>query len=705
MLTAVNLPGVSLTATSEEVLDVFYRPVLAQSSLYQRGAAYFSITFYLRLMDALVEFVLRGGIVQLVTSVHLDEETVASVSRGYELTDQDMTARLQSVLDDYQARGPLRELDEAKLDVIANMIAARRFVMKVAYLPTRGIYHEKMGVFSDDVGNAVSFIGSANATVNAFHENFETVNVFSSWTYSKIVEEHREHFRKMWRNEIPELRVIPFPEAVEQKLLSAYRKSGDVATAVEKLEKCLKKGCGGTRNASLRPYQLDAIDQFEQRKYRTFFEMATGTGKTFTAIKAIERMMKTHPLLNVVILVPLRDLQDQWEVALRNCLSVRSQIFKFGGNGKSEVSNFNLASATGYIVKEGFASIAICVYNKFFSDVYAKMAPVGGEMLLVVDEAHNLTPKQLKKLAGFTNYRLGLSATPSRYSKAETEAVLNYFLEDGQESFKFGLEEAIRDGYLSPYRYYPIQVPLTDDEWKSYQELSHKIAVAQSVYARDPTKSNKKSLDDLKIRRSLIVKRAKNKLVVLERLVATREYDFHNAVVFCGPGGMDRGDGRGVLPVVDFVTEILSLHSTRRYFPVKFTCAESSDRATRLDTFREGTTDTLIAVKCFDEGMDVPALDKIYILASDSSLRQTIQRRGRVLRVSKETGKVRAYIYDFVAGWGEGDCFVPLPADCCRVKEYARLAQNPESSKRILAFYRENDTAYDFDDDLLEEDE
>ena len=103
--------------------------------------------------------------------------------------------------------------------------------------------------------------------------------------------------------------------------------------------------------------------------------------------------------------------------------------------------------------------------------------------------------------------------------------------------------------------------------------------------------------------------------------------------------------------------------------------------------------------------MDVPALDKIYILASDSSLRQTIQRRGRVLRVSKETGKICAYIYDFVAGWGEGDYFVPLPADCCRVKEYARLAQNPESSKGILAFYRENDTAYDFDDDLLEEDE
>lgn len=703
MLTSLEITGVSLTATNERLLNEFYRPAFSQCSLYQRGVAYFSIQFYLRLMDSIVDFVQNGGNIQLVTSVQLDEQTANALAEGFLLSDYDVERRLQGILEAYQISS---DEDEVKLDVIANLIAARRLMMKVAYVPTNGIYHEKIGIFTDDEGNSISFIGSANATINAFNANFETVNHFPSWHYPLIVEEHRIHFRRLWNNEVADLKVIPFPEAVENNLLATYKKSATVESAIARLRGVLAgKSQKGDVRPKLRTYQNKAIDEFERNDFRHFFEMATGTGKTFTAIKAIERMSERHRLLNVVILVPLRDLQDQWEREVRKNMTVPHRVFKFGGGGQSEIGDFNLSSSTGYVQGGSFISMAICVYKKFFSEIYESISPIDGDVLILVDEAHNLTPNQLQKLEGLTSYRLGLSATPQRYSRKETQLVLDYFLLPGEESFKFDLKAAMDAGFLAKYRYYPIPVSLTLDEYESYGNFSHRIAVAQSVYDNDPSKVNKKKLDDLKIQRSLIVKKAINKLSVLERLVDSDEYEFHNAVVFCGPGAMSAIQGESPLPVVDCVTRILSSNPRHRYFPAKFTSSVDSDRAIRLEHFKEGITDTLVAIKCFDEGMDVPALDKIYIMASDSSLRQTIQRRGRVLRVSKETGKVDAKIYDFVAGFGEGEHFIPLPNDCCRVNEYARLSLNPEASDFLLKFFHPGDPDGDFDDELNEEDE
>ena len=689
MLRDIQMPERYFTATSEGLLKNIYIPALAESSLYQRGVAFFSIALFLRMMDSIVEFIENGGVIHLVTSVELDEDTVQSFARGYLLSEADVERRLLESIEGYKVATVNSCLeDEVKLDIVANMIASRHLVLKVAYVPS-GLYHEKIGLFSDAAGNSISFIGSANATINAYLNNFETINIFTSWDTPLMVDEHKKHFARLWNNDITGINVVTFPEAIEKHFLKKFKKSPDLSRSLKRLSELHNeptKIVSTTEVDELRDYQKEAIRMFVDNGFRAFYEMATGTGKTFTAIKSIERMMETHNALNVVILVPLRDLQRQWECAIKSSFSLPHVIYKFGGSGHSSPVDFNLSVAGGMSGVDKFAAIAICVYDTFFTHAVDEFSPVKGKMLLIVDEAHNLTIGQLSRLRGFTPYRLGLSATPERFNQEETRAVLKYFLKDGCNSFKFDLKDAIEQGFLSPYEYFPIPVSLTEEELENYQKYTSSIGAMQAIYSENPTQENRRKLDDLKMARSRIVKKAMNKLDVLESLVDSPDYDFSNSVVFCGPGCVDRGGHLGMQKIIDLVTLILSNGRRRRYFPAKYTSGED-DRPARLEDFKEGRTDTLVAIKCFDEGLDVPALDKIYIMASDSSLRQTIQRRGRVLRVSKKTGKEVARIYDFVAGEGAGYYFVPLQTECPRVWEYSRLSLNPEASESILRFY------------------
>lgn len=690
----MRFPPVSLTATSHELLERFYAPAFMHSSLYQRGVAYFSIRFYLGMIDGLVEFVLNGGTIQLVTSVELDETTVAAVAAGYEMTESDIERRLCEKIVEYQAGAHGDEGKEAaKLDIVANMIAAGRLVVKVASVPTRGIYHEKIGLFTDDAGDSVSFIGSANETVNAFEANYETVNIFASWRYPEVVAAHAEHFRSLWNGRVDGVRVWEFPEALKAKIIERYRQSATVEEAVSRY-----RGSGHSPRTvgdkPLWPHQREAIRQFVENGYRHFYEMATGTGKTFTAIKSIERMMEDHPLLNVIILVPLKDLQAQWAEAVAESFKPRHAVFRFGGGGKSNPTDFNLATAAATTAGGPFASLAICVYDTFFGDVRKSLRPIQGETLVIVDEAHNLTPGNIAALQAASSYRLGLSATPERRSKAETASLTGYFLGSEREPFRFGLKEAIDAGFLSRYCYYPIPVELTQAEHDEYCEYTRRMAIAQGVYDRDPTVANRKRLDEVKIARSLVVKQSESKIGALVKMLNDGSYDFANSVVFCGPGCVRRAEGGNGDLIVDQVTAALARGGRKRYFPAKFTSREG-DRPARLEHFKKGMTDVLVAVRCFDEGLDVPALDKIYIMSSDASVRQTIQRRGRVLRLSKTTGKGCARIYDMVAGIGSANGFIPLKAELPRVNEYARLSENRSESAHLLAGVREEELVAD----------
>lgn len=641
----------------------FMIPCYTNSNYFERGSGFFTLSSLVRSFDGLLPFIENGGIIHLVCSPKLKTEDIALIDAG--LTGQEATS---CMIEEIKRGNP--DLDLNQMDVICNMINEERLIIKVAFME-HGMYHEKFGIFTDEEGNRVAYTGSNNESLNAKDGNYESFDPVLSWEGNRDlakIEDHQEHFRDMWNNKENGLVVMDFPEVVKANLFEAYKTSGSLAQAIEQF-----KG-KNTGKKQLYQYQKEAIREFCSNGYVHFYEMATGTGKTFTAVKTITelRMRVSRPIF-VIICVPQIDLQVQWQKALEE--EGYDDVFLMGGiAGTSTDKNI---SESIIVHSDDEDVICVSTYDTFFSKVCQRIRRIK-DLFIIVDEAHNLTPNQIKNLPPNIPYRLGLSATIQRFSANETMAIVKYFTKEGCKPFYYGIEEAIANGFLSHYEYYPIFVNMSEVDFCSYQKKTNAIAVEMS---KDEEEQDLDLLNRLRNERSLIVKKSSIKLEKLEEMT-NEGFNFVNSVVYCGQGK------EGEDSIIDLVTKIL--HEAR--LSVHTFTSKTIDRPKVLKEFEGGFFDVLVAIKCFDEGVDVPKLDKIYIMASDSALRQTVQRRGRVLRQCRATGKEMAFIYDMVVLPPQG-YYIDNGAKSLvmnefrRVLEYNRLSSNLEINNFIITNY------------------
>lgn len=648
----------------------FMIPSYSRSIKLDRGAGYFTLSSLIWSIDGIIRFIENGGRMRLICSPELSSDDVKIIELGNSLTYKHVT---RSMLNQLELDNEISDEDIHKLDIICNMIADGNLSIKVAFMPI-GKYHEKFGIFTDREGNKVHYMGSANETLNALVHNQESFTVKASWESEKMnqtIQEEEMYFQSLWDDNFKDISVIPFPDVVQHNLFKLYKKSNSVKEAIDSYY--ATKLQSGKRTKNLYPYQKEAIKEFLENDGRHFYEMATGTGKTFTAIRTIKALSKfiQKPLL-VIICVPQIDLQAQWRKALIE--DGYDNINLFGG-----ISHNTEAEITDALIKYSFGDDVICVstYDTFFARVYDQLKNLDN-VFLIVDEAHNLTPRQISNLPTNIKYRLGLSATIQRFSESETNTILDFFANGDTKikPFYYGLEDAIENNFLSHYNYYPIKVRLEEDEFERYQRKTLLIATEMGKKESD---RDYDLLNKTRTERSLIIKKATNKLDKLREMTIDN-YDFVNSVVYCGQG-KDHEE-----PIIDSVTKILyeadlSVHT--------FT-SKTEDRPRVLEEFERGYFDTLVAIKCFDEGVDVPKLDKIYIMASDTALRQTVQRRGRVLRKCKESGKTVGFIYDMVAFpprgyYTEMGTKSLVVNELRRVQEYMRLADNKAEGNEFLA--------------------
>ena len=278
---------------------------------------------------------------------------------------------------------------------------------------------------------------------------------------------------------------------------------------------------------------------------------------------------------------------------------------------------------------------------------------------LVADEVHHMGAPHLREyLPDAIRARLGLSATPERwYDDEGTGALMSYFTSG--IVFEYGLGAAIENGHLSEYYYVPHVVELTDEEAEDYLEISR--AIGRLLHGADSggdlDRAGDEEIQQLLIRRSRLVGTARNKVDVLRRIVAAMgPAELSHALVYCGDGslaveegGEGDGDSIGEEPELKrqlrMVTELLGTQMQIRAH--QFTYEEG--RATRerlLDDFETGGLQALVAIRCLDEGVDVPATKTAFMLASSSNPRQFVQRRGRILRPHED--KRHSTIHDFV---------------------------------------------------------
>lgn len=658
---------------SDDLIESFLSPVLECSTSYYRGAGYFTLSVLSEMLDSILKIIKNNGEVFIMTSPFLKEQDVEFLNNGGSISNELIEKIISNEIQ-------LNSLVIDKLEIIAKLISKERIKLKIAYIST-GIYHEKVGIASDGE-NEIVFIGSLNETNQAYRNNYESIQILKSWDSKSVTDEHRENFLNIWNGYNEYISVVDFPEAAKKKMIEIYSSDIGVDELIDKYNrsKIVKK-------RELYPFQKEAIKQFKENNYRHFFEMATGTGKTFTAINAIKEIRSLNPY--VVILVPQIDLQCQWERELKK--EGFTEIYLFGGNAigdwYSEFIKSQIDNSQGRLI------ISVIVYDTFFQKIYKEIKSTN--VLLVVDEAHNISSNQFELLPKKIKYRLGLSATPEKHDKKLTKEIVNYFISD-LETYKFTIDDAIKAGFLSRYKYFPIFIYLTEKEFEEFSEQNQKLI--QLINTKDVEQDQ---INKVANNRNNIIKKASGKLTKFEEIVSNKkEFTFKNTVIYCGKGKYADTEDK----LINLTTKILF---DAGYNVSTFT-SNTNDRQKVLDLFESEYYDTLVAIQCFDEGIDVPKLDRIYIMSSDRLIRQTIQRRGRVLRKSKETGKVFAFIYDFVVlppkvNFGDYNSKSLVKIEYERLHEYWRLSENKneflhklENLKELYNFESEKvDSVYD----------
>lgn len=632
----------------EDLVRDFFVPCLSESILYRRAAGYFTSHGLALAARGVAKLVAAGGEMRLVVSPHLDPADVEVLQRAHEQPAPLLTsiaARAMADVEDVLMRDRLNALAWLAAAGILKIRLALR--LNEAGQITRGLFHEKTGVFSDDSGEHVAFIGSANETAGGLVENFESLEVFRSWNDpdnrvgGKIAD-----FEALWENRTPGLRTLEFSDA-GRELLEAFRDPNNPPPGLEKIK--IKEGPRPREvfrppvGFQLREYQAEAIRAWSKAGGRGVLAMATGTGKTLTALTLASKVAEKNSPLVLIVVCPFLNLCKQWlrEMVMFGLRPLACYEGKDRWQPKFEEGYQRL--------NHGLSSVhAIVTTNKTFqSDAFQSylkphVAATRQHHLLIADEVHNLGAKAVSDvLPEGIKLRLGLSATPERHLDPEgTAAVLSYF---GDIIYEFGLRKAIAQGCLCRYRYHPQLVHLTDDEAAAYAEISAKLGPLLAGAEKDPEIGQ--TAMNLLLKRARLLAGAENKIHVLDRLLESLPVKPTKAIFYCGDGTTTDTISDEEVRQIQAVARLLGEKHGLRVR--NFTYRESpAEREEILRDLGSGFLDGVVAIRCLDEGIDLPDLRMGFLLASSTNPRQFVQRRGRLLRKAKD--KTFAEIYDFV---------------------------------------------------------
>ena len=695
-----------------DMANDFYIPMLGEAILYKRAVGFFSSSALAAISAGIYELYENGGKIQLIASPRLSSEDIEAINDGYQQREEIIKGALKRELEDCTDF-----CQQNRLNLLATLIAKGILDIRIAVTIGKkgiGMYHEKMGLIEDIEGNIVAFSGSMNETDTAIHDNYEAIDVFCSWisTDNKRVERKNQAFLKMWDGLDENICVMKFPE-IEKEFIEKYQ-MGDIDA------KSLKEGWAAYHVKptfglvkpewlNLYDYQQEAIKNWQANDYCGIFDMATGTGKTLTALGAVAELCKNVKRLAVIIVCPYQHLVEQWVEDIRAFGA--NPIIGYSGSSytnykkelKNRIFNFN------YKITDFFCFITTnaSFMSKAINEEIRKLSQ---DTMLVVDEAHNFGAKNLQNTLhqDFT-YRLALSATLERQGDEDGTNILRNFF--GNKCIEYGLERAIAEKKLTPYYYYPVIVYLTDAELDKYQLYTSKII--QNIVKRKDKTIVTNLAKEFMLKRARLVAGASEKIEKL-REMANDFKNEKNMLIYCGATNVQGYDNCSDDDIrqIDYISRMLNFDFGMR--TAQFTSREDSkERKRRLEEFQNGEIQALIAIKCLDEGVNVPAIKTAYILASTTNPKEYIQRRGRVLRLYP--GKEAAYIYDFITLPRELTTVENTSSELAkseralvvkeirRMREFCHIALNPYETQMLIMDLR--DIYNVTEENILEKDE
>jgi superfamily II DNA or RNA helicase len=702
----------SYHSSLNKVAKNFYIPLLREASVYKRAVGFFSSSIFSVIATGITALADNSGQIQLVASPKLSEEDIIAIKQGYLIRDEIVKNAIKREL--VTPRNPF----EAKnLNILANLIADGIMDIKIALTENEvqaGMFHVKMGLVEDSSGNVVAFTGSMNESLTALELNYESIDVYCSW---KTVDEQVRvtdkinQFTSIWNNTEPNVSIVDFPE-LKQEIIDRYKITAisDYAEEEKEVVKIFEESTvkhwlhTPDNFTGYFDYQRQAMEKWRENGYRGIFDMATGTGKTLTALGALELLCsELNDRIGIIIVCPYQHLIEQWIkdiIAYGVTPIICYSRYDWKKRFKYALGDYSCGAVKNFCVITTNDTLA----TKYFQEEVDKLR---GDVCFVVDEAHNFGAKrQLDCMKEVYTYRLALSATfERRYDEYGTGRLLEFF---GEKCIEYTLERAIREDKLTPYYYYPIPVYLETDELAEYNELTEKI-IKILLNGKKEARKLPKSAEMLLIKRARIIAAARRKLKALYDIIHKEYHDDDHILVYCGAttvenssykeGVVDPDEKRQIEIVIDMLGNDLGMRVSM------FTSAEDTrERESIKEDFSNGDLlKVLVAIRCLDEGVNIPGIKTAFILASSTNPKEYIQRRGRVLR--KAPNKPFAKIYDFITLPRNLD--EPLPHGASlnseyslirreyeRMEDFAHLAENTSEvvklQDEIGAYYQTN---------------
>ena len=678
----INFPITSqYSSDSEHIPLEFYEDAIPKAKTMDMVLGYFSTNAIKTLCLGFSEFIYLGGSLRIVTNHQLTEEDKLNLLSEPGLKNENQVINIFQDL--RWLKEELGPFGQHFFDCLKYLMKLNRLViLPVMHKPNAMAHYKKIILFDGE--NYLYVSGSANFTSAGIIKNGESFIVDKSWggeTEKYRIEQERKNFDLIFEKKHQSYDYLN-PEDIKGIILNV----GNDLTELELLEKTngmidnfnhnerVRKVIDKRRidfqrrldeindlpkfpyKEGPRDYQIEAYHNWVANNYQGLFAMATGTGKTLTSLNCVLQQYKIHNYYKFLVLVPSISLADQWKgeveekFRFRSTIICSSKINNWQQDLKKLGQNLFLNNDKNYAIILTYATFNSKKFKLIFEELFKSDFE---KLTLIADEAHTMgSPGFLKQMPNYIKYRVGLSATPERQFDEVGEKAINSFFNafPPNYTFAFNMHQAIEKGILCKYLYHPKLVELERDELDSYLEISKKL-----IKYFDSSTGRYKDDDYvnlLLIQRKSIIHKAKNKIVVLNEIVREiGKNNFKNAFIYVPEGidpdyaKVDFSDDNDLINenLIDLYTN--SLFDNFKLRLKKFT-GKTIGRELIIEQFKENKIDALLAMKCLDEGIDIPQTKYAIFCSSTGNPRQFVQRRGRVLRT--HANKEVAIIYDMI---------------------------------------------------------
>ncbi len=359
-----------------------------------------------------------------------------------------------------------------------------------------------------------------------------------------------------------------------------------------------------------RPHQQQALDAWIKADCRGVVSLPTGAGKTILAMMAIGYLHRP-----ALILVPTIDLLTQWCTAIERFFNIRCGML---GGGSREILPITVSTYDSAILNMEF------IGNRF--------------ALLIADECHHLPSpgNRLTAAMAIAPFRMGLSATLDR--DEEHSGILTELM--GDVCCSIGITE-LAGNILSAYKVEQIRIQLSGEEAVAYRnnrtiytnflrraaiDFSRKNAWSEFLIACSRMPGGKDALRSFMLQRH-IARAGKAKLDMIEKIIQRHPHE--RIIIFTADNDAAYTIGRR------FTLPVLTHHT------------KAAERKEFLDFFRQGRYPVLVTSKVLNEGVDVPQASVGIIVSGSGSVREHVQRLGRILRNAPD--KEQAVLYELVS--------------------------------------------------------